>query len=440
MYYVILGLQLILSLSILVIIHELGHFIPAKLFKTKVEKFYLFFDPWFSLFKIKKGETEYGVGWLPLGGYVKIAGMVDESMDKEQLEKPAEPWEFRSKPTWQRLIIMVGGVTMNVILAWIIYTGVLMKWGEEYLPVKNATYGVVADSVLLDHGFKNGDRILTMEGVEPLKFTEINKAVILEGARTFEVERNGAVKEIILPQNINEKLLERGAKMLFFPAFPFYVDSIVPGYAASNIGLRKGDKFLAVNNKPMYLNSFALEIGQNRGKEVSLTAKRGDTLIFIPKLTVPLGGKIGVVAKGMEDEIPFETIEYNNVAQAFWRGMVKSKETIAVQASSIKLLFSKAGAKQLSGFGGIASLFSPEWDWQVFWEMTALISLILAFMNILPIPALDGGHVVFLLYEMVSGRKPNKKVLEYAQIAGMILLIALVLYANANDLFKAINN
>ncbi len=427
-----------MSLSILVIIHELGHFIPAKLFKTKVEKFYLFFDPWFSLFKVKKGETEYGIGWLPLGGYVKISGMIDESMDKEQLEKEPETWEFRAKPTWQRLIIMVGGVTMNVILAWIIYTGLFMKYGEQYLPVENAKYGVVADSLMLNNGFKNGDKLLTLEGEKLDRFNQISKAVVLEGARTFEVERNGEKQTITLPENIQDEILNNEIKTLFTPAFPFYIDTVLKSGSAGKSGLQKGDYVVAVNNNSIAdFQSFVNEVTSNKSKAISIAAKRGDTLIVAQGVNVSSLGKVGIGAMSMDNYLDLKTTTYS-FTEAAPKAMYRAYEVLAVQASSLKIMFSKAGAKQMSGFGGIAKMFSPTWDWRVFWEMTGLISLLLAFFNILPIPALDGGHVVFLLYEMFTGRKPHTKVLEYAQAAGMILLLALMLYANGNDLFKAL--
>ncbi len=438
MQYLIIALQLITSLSILVVIHELGHFIPAKLFKTKVEKFYLFFDPWFSLFKIKKGETEYGVGWLPLGGYVKIAGMVDESMDKEQLNKPMESWEFRAKPTWQRLIIMVGGVTMNVLLAFLIYGFTLYTWGEEYISVEGAKYGVVCDSVLINNGFKNGDKIVSVEGDKPETFQEISKNILIHEARNLKIERNGQLIDIVLPQNIQNTLLENNVKMLFTPAVPFICDSILPNTPASNSDIKVGDQIIGINNiETPFFQNFAQEISKHTEKEVSIKILRqGDTL-SIP-MTVAKNGKIGVGNKDPEEYLDFKTIEYTLPA-AFSRGIAKSIGTIVTQAASLKLLFSKTGIQQVGGFGAIASLFSPTWEWRIFWEMTALISLLLAFMNILPIPALDGGHVVFLLYEMVTGRKPNQKVLEYAQIVGMVILFSLMIYANGNDLFKLFN-
>lgn len=435
MEYLIIALQLILSLSILVIVHEFGHFIPAKYFKTRVEKFYLFFDPWFSLFKVKKGDTEWGIGWLPFGGYVKIAGMIDESMDKAQLEKPAEEWEFRAKPAWQRLIIMVGGVTMNVLLAFVIYGCVLYTWGEEYIPVSGAKYGVVCDSTLLKHGLQDGDKIMTINGVVPETFQQLNKEILLNNARTLTLERAGQKLDITLPDNIHEQLLEHNAKILFTPAVPFVIDSILPNLPASKADFKKDDHIVGVNGIPTPLfHQFASQLLNYKDTQVQIQVLRGvDTLSVLTEVTHE--GKIGVANKKPTEFLTFKKVEYG-ILDAFTKGISKSIGTLVAQASSMKLLFSKAGVQQMGGFGSIASLFSPVWNWQVFWEMTALISLLLAFMNILPIPALDGGHVVFLLYEIISGRKPSQKVLEYAQVVGMVLLLSLMLFANGNDFFK----
>lgn len=435
MEYLIIALQLILSLSILVIIHELGHFLPAKWFGTKVEKFYLFFDPWFSLFKTQKGGTEYGIGWLPLGGYVKIAGMIDESMDKAQLDKPAESWEFRAKPTWQRLIIMIGGVTMNVLLAFVIYGFVLYTWGEEYIPVQGAKHGLVCDSVLLKNGLQDGDKIISVNGQVPETFQQMSKDILLNGQRKLMLDRGGEKVEVQLPSNIDEQLLEGGAKMLFSPAVPFWVDSVLPQMPAAQAGFKKGDHIIGVaHQETPYFHQFASELLKYKSQSVEIKVVRGtDSLSLLTQVNDQ--GKIGVANQNPTKFLDFKTVHYG-LADAFSKGVSKSIGTLTAQASSMKLLFSKAGIQQVGGFGSIASLFSPVWNWQVFWEMTALISLLLAFMNILPIPALDGGHVVFLLYEMISGRKPSQKVLEYAQIAGMVVLFSLMLFANGNDLFK----
>ncbi len=437
MEYLILGTQLMLSLSILVVIHEFGHFLPAKWFKTRVEKFYLFFDPYFSLVKKKIGETEWGIGWLPLGGYVKIAGMVDESMDKEQMQKEPEEWEFRAKPAWQRLIIMIGGVTMNMILAWVIYACLFKSYGEEYLPAKNATYGMICDSILLEHGFKDGDKLLRLEGKSIERIASVSKDVILGTARKFVVERNGAEKQIILPQNIDQTLLENGSKVLFQEAVPFFADSILPSGNAAKSQLQKQDQLIAVNGRATpFFQSFAKEVSQRKNEKINLTIIRNnsDTLTF--PVEVSNEGKIGVANRHPKDYFDFEKIDHSFFS-AITKGFHQSISVFILQAQSIPKLFSQAGAKQMGGFGAIASLFSTTWDWQVFWERTALISVLLAFMNLLPIPALDGGHVMFLLIEMITRRPVPQKVLEYGQVIGMVLLLSLVLFANGNDIVKS---
>ncbi len=436
MEYLIIALQLILSLSILVVVHEFGHFLPAKLFKTKVEKFYLFFDPWFSLAKKKIGETEWGIGWLPLGGYVKIAGMIDESMDKDQMDKPAEPWEFRAKPAWQRLIIMVGGVTMNVILAWLIYTFMLMHYGEEYLPVEHAKYGVVCDSVLLNYGFQNGDVITHLEGRVPEKFSNINKQVLLEDARAFTVQREGQSIDIQLPEDIVGILLGAGAKNLFSPAVPFIIDTILPGSTASKSSLQKNDQIIAINEKPTpFFQTFVHEVQAFKNQTAFLTILRNSDTLKIES-NVSEEGKLGIGNKAPSDYFDFAKIDYGFFA-ALSRSVDKTYGMLSAQVKQLKLFKNKEARKQIGGFGAFANLFSPVWNWQIFWEMTALLSLVLAFMNILPIPALDGGHVVFLIYEMITGRAPHQKVLEYAQVAGMLLLFGLMIYANGNDVVRS---
>lgn len=442
--FLIKALQLILSLSILVVLHELGHFIPAKLFKTKVEKFYLFFDPWFSLFKFKKGETEYGVGWLPLGGYVKIAGMIDESMDKEQLNKEPEPWEFRSKPAWQRLIIMVGGVTVNIILAMFIYAMTLFVWGEKYIPTENLTDGLwVVDSIALDLGFQNGDKVVRINEVDINKFSDIVPELIYGG--NVVLERKGKRETLVVPQNFAEQLIESGRKpLLFMPRTPFVVGSVPDSSNAYIGGLRDGDEIVMLNEKPIkYFDQLkdALNaakgttvqvaiIRNNERQELSLPVSKEGTLGFMPKLySMSDMEKAGIYE--------FETNKYGLFA-SIPAGINKAMEKLDMYIKQFKLILNPdTGAyKGIGGFGAIGGMFPSTWDWQIFWEMTAFLSIILAFMNILPIPALDGGHVMFLLYEIITRRKPNEKVLEYAQMAGMILLLSLLVFANGNDILR----
>lgn len=427
--------QFILSLSILIVLHELGHFIPAKLFKTRVEKFYLFFDWKFSLFKIKRGETEYGIGWLPLGGYVKIAGMIDESMDKEQMKKPPQPWEFRSKPAWQRLIVMVGGVTVNAILGILIYAMVLFVWGEQYLPTQNAKYGVSVDTLGYQIGLRDGDKVISVENKQVENIRKIPLEIMLNKAKSIQVERNGEKLSFdITEDDISEMI--KNKYMLVEPRFPFDVDTVITGKAAEKAGVLKGDKILAVNGIPtIYFQDFVkvLQNNKNLGIKISLI-RNNDTLVKTAQ--VDETGKIGIGPKTLDKYFDLSTKHYS-FAASFPAGIHKAKETFSDYLKQMKVLFTVKGAhRELSGFAGIANAYSPDWDWQSFWAFTAFLSIVLAIMNILPIPALDGGHVMFLLYEVITRRKPNEKLMEYAQYAGMILLLALLLYANGNDVVK----
>lgn len=430
--------QLILSLSILVILHELGHFIPAKLFKTRVEKFYLFFNPWFSLFKKKIGETEYGIGWLPLGGYVKIAGMIDESMDKDQMKQPPQEWEFRAKPTWQRLIIMVGGVTVNLLLGMAIYSMILFTWGKEFLPLENLKYGVACDSLMLKYGFQDGDKIMKVGDRIPEELTEVNKLILIKGEREVTIERNGEEKTVTLPLNVEQELLEKRVKSLFEPRILFIADSILPGTPAAASELAKGDKIIGINDKSTpFFNDFRNEIVNHKGEKISLVVERNDEIKKF-EVGVTEEGTIGVGNLSPLRYLESQKHEYSFL-ESIPAGISYGTNVLVSYIEQFKLIFTSAGIKQLGGFGTIGGLFPSTWNWESFWNLTALISIILAFMNILPIPALDGGHVVFLLYEMFTGRKPNEKVLEYAQIAGMVILFTLLIYANGNDIFRLFN-
>ena len=437
MDFLIKAAQLLLSLSILVVLHEMGHFLPARWFKIRVEKFYLFFDPWFSLFKMKKGDTEYGIGWLPLGGYVKISGMVDESMDKEQMAKPPEPWEFRSKPAWQRLVIMVGGVTVNLLLGMAIYIGILFTWGRDYMPLDEVKYGVHASPVMEAQGVQDGDRILAVGGVTPKTLEEVTRAILIDEARELTILRNGEQLKLTLSPAVHDSILASGEKVLFSPRVPFVVDTVMAGGPAAAAGMQKGDRILAVDNaNAQYYTDLREALGERKGKKVSMKVQRDSARIQL-WMTVSEDGTVGI---GNQPPSAFFKLEHESFGffSAVPAGISYGLETLSGYVRSLKLLFSSTGAGQIGGFGAIGGLFSPTWDWQVFWNMTAFLSIILAFMNILPIPALDGGHVVFLLYEMVTGRPPNQRVLEVAQMVGMVLLLGLILFANGNDLFKAL--
>lgn len=430
--------QLILSLSILIILHELGHFIPARIFKTRVEKFYLFFDPWFSLFKIKRGETEYGLGWLPLGGYVKISGMIDESMDKEQMQQPPKEWEFRSKPAWQRLIIMIGGVTVNLILGFLIYSMVLFMWGKERLPLQNLEYGVYVDSTLTPYGLQDGDRIVAVRDGNVRYFEELGKEILINNARVLDIERDGKTETIHLPENIEKELLANEVKTLFIPRYPFAIDSILPESMAGKAGLMPGDRIVSIAGVPTPGVMEGMEsIQAHKGETVEVVVERNGQQLT-KTVDVNAEGKIGIALKPITDFIETETYKYGFL-QSIPAGFQETGAILGNYISSLKLVFTKEGASQIGGFGSIGGLFPAAWDWQSFWSMTAFLSLILAFMNILPIPALDGGHVLFLLVEIVSGRKPGDKFLEYAQMVGMVLLLTLLVYANGNDLVRFIS-
>jgi len=435
--------QLLLSLTLLVTLHELGHFVPARLFGTRVKKFYLFFDFLFplpnvlnfSLFKIKRGETEYGIGWFPMGGYVQIDGMVDESMDTEALKEEPKPWEFRSKPAWQRLIIMVGGVAVNLVLGFMIYSMVLFVWGKEKLPLANMEYGVYVDSTLAKYGLQDGDRILGMADQPVSYFDELGKAVLIHGGRQIQIERNGSTETVTLPAEIQKELLGNGAKGLFTPRAPFEVDSVLPDGLAAQAGFLKDDRIIKVGDvdSPGYLEGMKA-IRASADKEIDVVVIRsGEQLTLHTK--VDSDGRIGFLVRSPEAFIKTETYHYSFL-ESIPAGFVETGNVLGNYISSMKLLFSREGASQIGGFGSIGSLFSPTWNWHSFWSMTAFLSLVLAFMNILPIPALDGGHVVFLLYEMVVGKKPSDKFMEYTQMVGMALLLTLLVLANGNDIYK----
>ena len=437
--------QFILSLSLLIVLHELGHFIPAKLFKTRVEKFYLFFDYKFSIFKKKIGETVYGIGWIPLGGYVKISGMIDESMDTEQLQEEPKPWEFRSKPAWQRLIIMLGGVFVNFILGIFIYIMLMYSYGEKYLPNENVTDGVwVQDSLAVSLGLQNGDKILRVDGEEIKKFSDITIEFI--NGSTYTIERNGLVIEKELPIDFIDKLISRGknAGMIVRPRSPFMFAEFQENSPNANSELLDKDIVIAINGQPLkYQDEVQDILQQNKGEEISLTVKRGsENKTF--NVAVSNKGTLGVIIYGMGFS-DLEKLGYYNLADvnysfaaAIPAGINKSYETLTNYVKQLKKIFnpSTGAYKGLGGFISIGSIFPSTWSAESFWNITAFLSIMLGFMNLLPIPALDGGHVVFTLWEMITGKKPSDKFLEYAQVTGFILLIALLLFANGNDIFR----
>ena len=435
--FIIKAFQLILSLAILVVLHELGHFIPAKIFKTRVEKFYLFFDVKFSLFKKKIGETVYGIGWLPLGGYVKISGMIDESFDKEQMSKPPQPWEFRSKPTWQRLIIMLGGVTVNLIVGFALYMMILFVWGKDYVPQENMPNGLDPSPVAIEIGFEQGDKLVDVDG-EPLEnVLDINRNLLLRPVEYVTVSRSdGTTNQINIPEDFGDKMFKSGQYSQLNPLISATVDSVSLESPASNAGLNAGDIIIKMNTDNINTwQEFSNWMDNNNDKIINMTLQRNEG-IYETTLQRDIDGTIGVwkLNTGIKPVHRDLTLT-ESIAEGFDYGYW----TLYDYVSQFQFVFTKQGASQLGGFGTIGGLFPAQWDWRNFWSTTALISIILAFMNILPIPALDGGHVMFLCYEMVTGRKPSDKFLEYAQVIGFFLLIALVLYANGNDLFRWIS-
>ncbi|MEQ9263528.1 MAG: RIP metalloprotease RseP [Owenweeksia sp.] len=435
--------QFILSLSLLIILHEMGHFIPAKLFKTRVEKFYLFFDPWFSLVKKKIGGTEYGIGWLPLGGYVKIAGMIDESMDKEQMQQPPQPWEFRSKPAWQRLIIMIGGVTVNVLLAILIYAGMLMHYGEEYLPIENVTYGITTDSTARALGFRNGDKIISVGGTKIERFSDISLEVLLGDNGNIVVERNGRTEEFTITDDKKSEIID-SQKSLLGVRVPFVIGEVADSTAAKQAGLMVGDSLTGIDGQPMtFYDQYPGYVSAKAGQSVNLSFVRNGEPMEAT-LQIPGEGKyegaMGVRAYPVDRYLEFSYRKYG-FFEAFPAGVRKSGKVLTDYVRQFKLIANpETGAyKHVGGFLMIANQYSTTWDWQRFWAFTAFLSIMLAFLNILPIPALDGGHVVFVLWEMITGRKPAEKVLEYAQVVGFIILLALIVLANGNDILKLFN-
>jgi regulator of sigma E protease len=431
------ALQLILCLSILVVLHEMGHFLPAKWFKCRVEKFYLFFDPWFSLVKKRIGETVYGIGWLPLGGYVKISGMIDESMDKEQMKKPAEPWEFRSKPAWQRLIIMIGGVTVNLILGFLLFAMILFVWGERKLPMQNLQYGVAVNPISDSAGLKDGDRIVSIDGQPVNDYYDITKKIILDEAKTVQVNRNGKDTSLNLPKGTIRKLIK--SKIQFVqPRNYIVVDTVFPKVGTFvQDSLYKGDTIVALNGQAMrFYDDYRKENGKYKNQEIALTVVRNNDTVTVRAKTDSMG-RIGFYTD--VEALSGSYKQTYGFFKAFPEGIRKGWETLVMNVKNFKLLFTSDEVKaseSLGSFLSIGGMFAPEWDWEVFWSMTALLSIVLAFMNILPIPALDGGHVIFTLYEMITGRKPGDKFMEYAQIVGMILLLGLMAYALGLDIFR----
>lgn len=438
--------QFILSLSLLIVLHELGHFIPAKLFKTRVEKFYLFFDYKFSLFKKKIGETVYGIGWIPLGGYVKISGMIDESMDTDQMKEEPKPWEFRSKPAWQRLIIMLGGVTVNFILGILIYILLMYTYGEKYLPNESVKDGIWAqDELATELGLETGDKIISIDGKGVQKFRELPLEFI--NGSEYTVERNGENVQKKIPIDFISKLVDRGksAGAFLLPRYPFIIAEVSQDSINSGADIQPKDIVIGINGTPIkYYDEAKPIIETLKGQNITLTVQRGEETKSIPAKVSP-HGNLGVVwsAVSLPD---LEKLGYYQLAEKSYSfaeavpaGTKKAWTTLTNYVKQLKKIVnpSTGAYKGLGGFISIGSIFPSQWSWQTFWSITAFLSIMLGFMNLLPIPALDGGHVVFTLWEMITGKKPSDKFLEYAQVTGFVILVALLLFANGNDIFRA---
>lgn len=438
--------QFLLSLSLLIVLHELGHFIPAKLFKTRVEKFYLFFDVKYSLFKKKIGETVYGIGWLPLGGYVKIAGMIDESMDKEQMALPPQPWEFRSKPAWQRLIIMLGGVFVNFVLALVIYIIGSFAYGDTDIAASSIKGGFLIENPLLtDLGFKTGDQILKVDDVDIINRSDISKNII--GANSVTYKREGVTNTIDLPVDFLGQLSSSKDRSLFGMRKPFIVNKVLDTSLNKNVDIKTGDIMYALNGQPAeFYDQIEPILEANKGQTISAIFRRGNMTVG-RELIVDDKGKLDIITSASAKEL--QSLGYYDIVrqeygffESFGVGATKFKSQIVSYFGQLKAIFnpSTGAYKGVGGFKAIYDVFPSTWSWPDFWGLTAFLSIMLGVLNLLPIPALDGGHVMFLLYEMISGRKPSEKFLEKAQLVGFFILIALVLFANGNDIFKAIFN
>lgn len=450
--FLIKAAQLIVAFGLLVIVHEFGHYIFARMFGIRVEKFYIFFDPWFSLFKYKPKkkqgtenkaswrDTEYGIGWLPLGGYCKIAGMIDESMDKEQMAQPVQPWEFRAKPAWQRLLVMVAGVVFNFLLAIIIYAGIAYAWGDKYIQFDDAEYGMKFYSETAhDMGFRDGDILISADG-KALDAADFGLATqqVLE-ADKVEVLRGGLPTTIDIPENallaVSNELRDHEDRVFMTYRFPVVVKDVVAGQAAIDAGMKAGDRIVAIDGERTETwDVFSEVLAKKPNKDIAITFVRGGKEQTV-NLHTSESGKIGIQLTPIDEIFRTQTIEYD-LFQSIPRGIEIGVDKLTSYVSQMKYIFTKEGAQSLGGFGAIGDMFPSEWSWYHFWFITAFISVALAFMNILPIPALDGGHVMFVLYEMITGRQPSQKVMEYSTMIGLGLLFLLLFYANANDIYR----
>lgn len=432
-------LQFILSFSILVTLHEMGHFITARIFKCRVEKFYLFFNPWFSLWKKKVGETEYGIGWLPIGGYVKISGMIDESMDKEQMKQPPQPYEFRSKPAWQRLIIMTAGVIVNVLLAIVIFIGILWVWGDRYIPTQNLKYGVYVDSLGKKIGMQDGDKIIAVAGKPVERVGTVGQEIIMRQAKNITIDRNGQQMTLPLPEGFIGQLNRNRLGGFTYVRTPLIVDTVPADKVKIQSGnIQKGDRLIGVDSTPIQFSTDLRKVVPPKNKVAILHFLRNGKDTVQAAVLFDKDGRNFIGFQSLDQVLGSVDVHYS-LGQAIPAGIVRCKETLSKYILNLKLLFTSKEVKAQDSLGSLISIgdaFPSEWDWQSFWTLTAVFSIILAFMNILPIPALDGGHALFTLVEMITGRKPSDRFMEYAQMVGMVLLLGLMAYALGLDFWR----
>lgn len=438
-------IQFFLSLSLIIVLHELGHFIPAKLFKTRVEKFYLFFDIKYSLFKKKIGETVYGIGWLPLGGYVKIAGIIDESMDKEQMAKPPQPWEYRSKPVWQRLIIILGGVTVNFILSLVIFIGMAYNYGSVEMPLNSIKGGaLITNPIFTDIGFRTGDKIIAADGKNILTYPELRSSII--GTEQYTVDRDGELIEINMPLDFLGQLSSSNDNSTFELRRPFIIQSVLDTSLNKNYDLQKGDIIISINDQEIeYFDQSIPILNANKNQTVDVEILR-NSVTYNKMLNVDADGKLGLAHfASRSDMASLGYLELVNKSYSFGESIIKGSQNFISFFDSyldqIAAIFnpSTGAYKGLGGFIAIGNIFPGTWDWQNFWGVTAFLSIMLGVLNVLPIPLLDGGHAVFLIYEMITGRKPSDKFVEAVSVTGLVILLALVIFANGNDIYKLFN-
>ena len=438
-------IQFFLSLSLIIVLHELGHFIPAKLFKVRIEKFYLFFDIKYSLFKKKIGDTVYGIGWLPLGGYVKMSGIMDESMDKEQMEKPPQPWEYRSKPVWQRLIIILGGVTVNFILSLIIFIGMAYNYGSVEIPLNSIQGGVlITNPIFTEIGFKTGDKIIEADGKQIMTYPDLRKSII--GTETYTVDRDGELIEINMPFDFLGQLSISNDNSTFELRAPYIIQSVSDTSLNNNYDLQQGDIIVSINDQEIkYFDQSIPILDANRNQTVNVEISR-NSVTYNKMLNVDADGKLGLYTGASRiDMANLGYLELVNKSYSFAESIIKGSQNFISFFDSyldqiVAIFNPSTGAyKGLGGFIAIGNIFPGTWDWQNFWGVTAFLSIMLGVLNVLPIPLLDGGHAVFLIYEMITGRKPSDKFIETVSIAGLAILLLLVIYANGNDIYKLFN-